>query len=482
MKCRNPECGNEDVGADDVACGRCGWKVEGNAAADGGAGAPGEPCGGTAEARGWASQCGELEVDCNVARIFMEGATVPFQMRVRLAEPVDSLWFLLKAQHLEPQRQELGEKIPLNCPYDFNLDLRLNAGSAGLHTFQLYAAYCKDGAAHCYTCRFAQGFKVFQPEQRAADVLHFYLQEGDKNYHAEPGAIIRDQSSSFESSGRKEQVEALLAQYRDRQDQARDALGGLELKPQWERVAWVACQVPEELREVFPARFCPLPARCDRLTLRRGEERLHVVGIGEGGIVRMGRNRACEVCARVCDGQGQVVERASKMIGGKHARFELGNGRVLLVDGDEKPSVNHVWLDGIQVGQPVELELDVRHVLLLGGATEDDAPLGYAATAWSVDAVRRQVGRKGGRYGELAALVLRKLKGGSEHYVFLRHACALDWLELGFRRGSGIEMAEGGLRYWDAGQQTRLAPGMPVPIQNEWRVDGYDPMFPPGEK
>lgn len=431
------------------------------------------------------SDCPDLIFNYNLSQVFLGGMNSIFDCEIIPRTPhLGDLFvhvLLEDARGLHWERKNVTVKKP---PAGKPVPVCVNYTPQGIYgqvAYTLYIGYSRGGQKQCFEATVRH--KVYPPDANARSVLGslvINIKSVLKNTGHASDPSSRISLDGLESMLQRAQEKDPISKFIDEIERARLPVA----VPLFESAYCPDCPAPAQ--DGAPPIQAELSTAADRLTLQKGNERLHLVALPPQGEIRLGRNRDCDVCARVLDMHGRLDKPACRVISRIHARFVYDPSGVTVYDGIEgDPSDFHLWLDGIRVEGFEPLALDETHLLLLGGPTERSAPLGYETTAWTVREVRRQMPRlslpPGAKDAELAALYLRKRNGGCEHFLFLWHGCAAAPLDLGVRAG-GFVRSGGGFLFYDDKRDEWLRPGNPVAGLNHWQVQEFNPLFPPHDK
>jgi hypothetical protein len=158
-------------------------------------------------------------------------------------------------------------------------------------------------------------------------------------------------------------------------------------------------------------------------------------------LLRVGRNRQCELVARHYKSDGSEDGEASRLISQFHAWFEWQNGVAAVADlglrpGESRPrpSMAGVWIDGRRIpsGSRSVFQPGTEYTVALGGAESvKEQPFTMKVRAWSLSELPRH-----GRLGETfnasvsACLTVRPITdGGDRVFVLVNHALCLGWVD-----------------------------------------------------
>ncbi len=438
------------------------------------------------------NECSDFSILCNVGSVFVEGLTVPIHFKVipLTGDVLDPILYVRSQSHkIPPKHETIEEYLVVDKVYDYSIDMFIpkDKDCVGKHTMHVYLAYRKGRETHCFRQVLTQGGHVFGMHESACEVLNLTINQ----------TMQGNDTGNANDTQKIQRVEG-LNQIREsaRGRSAYDALNGIIMEPVWEELILNRCRLPAELEALLHhcPRFEPPPPKREeanhpRVTLFVGDQPLHLQAQAASCEINLGRNRTCQICARVFNGKGHEDKQAGKSISGIHATFSCTPGQVRLLYGKPSdPMTYRMAFNDLQVrkNDPVVLPWNEPCRLLIAGETEDNALLAYEVTAWTVGKVRQECPLLPLPHNvpdqALAALFIRKLSWG-ESFLYVWHGCTLAPLGLPARAGGVVcddTHKSFALRHED--EWAWLHPGAKLPGIKGWRVAELTLLRPPNAK
>jgi len=215
-------------------------------------------------------------------------------------------------------------------------------------------------------------------------------------------------------------------------------LRGLKLEPVWTVLDLVPAHMP------LPPPPPPPDALTERLTLRLGDRRVHLLCAEE---VALGKNWRNDIATHVFNAAGSVDEERTARISRFHARIRKRPEGCCLVDGGHNPesgreqgSAHGTYVDGRNVGSLGNGRLRVGDRVTIGlGRRSDHGPpcLEFDVEVLPCDRLRRAVcgmPLAGCRESSPAGVVLKRNDGFKDREVFLVvwKCCSLSLVDPAF--------------------------------------------------
>ncbi len=218
-------------------------------------------------------------------------------------------------------------------------------------------------------------------------------------------------------------------------DSTAKQLRQLDLMPVWKTLRLVRAEPTVCIFRRMPPP--PPEAVTDRLTLRQGDLRVHLLC---GEELTLGKNWRNDIATHVFTPQGAVDEELTSRISRSHARLRRSRGGCRVVDGGydpqsgrERGSAYGTYCDGRLLGklQGTQLRAGSHASFGLARCSDDGSPcLGLDAYVWCCDPVRRRgcgLPLDGCREDGPACLVLKRTDGlrADEVFVVVWRCCPL---------------------------------------------------------
>ena len=370
------------------------------------------------------SDCQDLLVEYNQARVFLTGFTSSFNFRITPRLGVDSTLedlrlrveatgFLAEPLTYKSRLKEVRGGRPLP---EINLGLEPERSGQDIPG-EVYLSYSKDGRRHVYVGSFL--WDVYPPSESSASVIENLsvkigdiVSTGDRAGDARTTVNFLD---GLQDSGRYSKAEELRK---------------LKLPKAWNALPLGECDpgefpCPPELGEP------PFGARAATLTLETADGRLlHL--LHPRGATQLGRNRRCDIVAREMDADGTIQNGPwQSRISRFHCRIRKTGDECVILDGDDSKSSGHgTWMNGVPVSKKGKtVELDERFVLTLAGRRPGEPGVfSLDGRLWSCSAQ--------GKCGMMlhsqctpecpAALVLKRRDGVPETFFIVWQFCMGD--------------------------------------------------------
>lgn len=424
------------------------------------------------------SDCPDLVVEYNQARVFLTGFTSSFNFRINpslgagstlhdLRLRVEAPGFLPEPLSYKSRLKEIRGGRPLP---EINMGHEPDRSGQDIPG-EVYVSYSKDGRRHVYVGSFL--WDVYPPSESSATVI--------ENLSVRIGDIV----STGDRAGDARTTVSFLDGLQDKVRHSKaEELRNLKFPKAWNALPLGECDPGE-----FP---CPpamgepqFAAHTVTLTLETGDgQLLHL--FHPRGAVQLGRNRRCDIVIREMSPDGSMCEAAGRSrISRFHCRIRKTGDECTILDGDDAKSSGHgTWLNGVPVSRKGKvIGLDGRFVLTLAGRRpEEPGVLSLDGRLWSCSAQ--------GKCGMLlhsqcapdcpAALVLKRRDGVPETFLVVWRFCMGDALSTAlpgdfgsvcfFRHKNAF-----GIRYGDKEQRSEwLVPGQTLVIGGDAvKVKGY---------
>ena len=298
---------------------------------------------------------GALDVLYNSARIFVEGATVPFEFRItpRRAD-ISDLCVEVRHSHrlidrYEPEYELIqGQEMPIYLQF---------CAPPGLHgkvPFDIYVGFKLGGAQSWYLAK--QLHTVFKRKEKIGHVIETLKVEFHNELH-------QGHAGDAQVHQRLDGLDALRPRY---EDTAAD-FEHIDIAPVWTGLPLMKCHYHPPSGESGIVVYPPLPpanAIRNRLTLQTGSMRIHLLA---DTLLQLGRNSLCAIVTR---GSARDAE-----ISRFHCRIQTDSKRCWITDaaadpgGAPRPSTAGTYIDGVRLfpGQSRDLAPGGRLTLSLAG-------------------------------------------------------------------------------------------------------------------
>jgi pSer/pThr/pTyr-binding forkhead associated (FHA) protein len=268
----------------------------------------------------------------------------------------------------------------------------------------------------------------------------------------------------------------------------RDFLHLINTRPYWAPLALAECATEVDAGADAERRTVGRPGR---LALESAcGARVHLLTDARAQI---GRSRDCEILARVLDDAGRQLDEPSRRISRYHACLEWEAESCRIVDRGYhadakvwKPSASGTWVDGrrLAAGGEFRFAPGREYQVALGDPAAAGGPVfQFAARLWlarDVPNVRPGCPDLRGAPDAPACLALRRVGGPPEHYLLVRRAASLAWVDA--RCGAACVCARlDGLHFSDGHGCDPLIPGRTVRAGSlDLRVTAAKPPAPAG--
>ena len=400
-------------------------------------------------ALGEESECRDLRISIDEGRIFMEGTSIPFRLRVESLHTTINLTDI----RFRAENEELGEtrvierKLRSLSPgrhREFSVNYHPPKGFYGLMAFDWEVSYLRNGSRQVFEGQ--SEHSVYREDEDVSQVIDkvvFNIQTG----HASD-VEIKDATNFYQNLGsqNKLSVNALV-------DQARQA-------PRvWSPlVLYEATTGPGRASLSLPP---PPAAQVGRLTLSLDGSLVH---LAVGDSLSLGRDRrACDIATRIFNAHGKATSALNSHLSRRHCRLAVSGAECRVLDGGpEKGSACGTFVDGRRV-EPEGAALPRRELFRLSLA-DGDAEAAEAIHLEGRMFACRDLGcdecplprpcqdREG-----IACVILGRIDEVPEHYVLLRRFAPLGRINPRFGRLK-VGVADGGLFYQSARGADWLTP------------------------
>jgi len=334
-----------------------------------------------------------------------------------------------------------------------SIDFLPPPGMYGLKTFQWVIAYTKDGTRY----------------QFESDDVEYEIHRRDED----PKQVIRKVIYNIEISGHANDVSADF--YKDMLGKEKLSIEGLIRHARKAPSAWRELPLYEDLVVDPPMdHWSPPPppqeALVDRLTLRRGDQLIHLLA---PSMLSLGRNKVCDIVTRTVD------ELASSPQGGtpksrlsrEHSRLSLEGSSCRIFD----TSTNGTFIDGKRVGKGSSLALEPgrQYTLSLGGEHCDDECVFSARLeplACRVRGTSECSGVENCVEHSLTGLVLRRTDSVPESFALVRGCVPLREANRSLAQ-LWVRRTQGAFAYRAGQKRDWLVAGSPLTLPNGDNVE-----------
>lgn len=285
------------------------------------------------------SECDDLELHYDAARIFMEGMTLPFAFRlVPQCSGISDLSLEIHTQHGLNARKRLLRVLRSGVERAVAVDVPIKKGCIGIMTFDFILRYRAEGISRMFMV--SRTHEV-HPERNARKVFENFRIEINQGHAGD----INQNFQGLENLLRNEDWGKVFSQ--------------LQIEPRWEKLALEECEdCGGDCTDHLPPP--PDSARVDRLTLTLCGWKIHLLS---GDRLQLGRSRECDLVTRVFDASGTMPREDNLRISKRHCGLVARDGAILVVNGDlnANPGGKAVYLNG----RPVEEQEPLTDEFLL---------------------------------------------------------------------------------------------------------------------
>lgn len=418
-------------------------------------------------------------MEYNIARIFVEGVSVPFQLRVTPQRAdLDMLFVEIREIHMTEDRRvarrepddylELNESIELNLPYSPPVGLQGKE-----IPFRIYIGYSINGERHCHVAE--KLHTIFRAKEKVVNVLRDLKIEINNEIHS-------GHASDTNVHNPISSLEKLMPRPHD----PAEDISNVDIPKIWQPLSLKRCRFPGSWPNPNLSTLLgnpPPAALVTKLTLFDGMRRFH---LATGHSTVFGRHRQCDLVLRKVDSRGQPPEHSE--ISQFHGRFELEGSRCMVIDRAynpvERKPVSSSWglfINGERVStqNPQALPIDQEFRLSLAGTNDSDpGTLSFRCRIYSPRSLQ-QMGTAchADTSGDsLCGMTLSRLNGPSE-------VTAVVWRDMPLRAldpqlGEGCFCAHrGGFVMRTSTRCEWMIPGQAIIVNNrEIRVSEYQPL------
>ncbi len=417
----------------------------------------------------------DLQVEYNIARIFVEGVSVPFQLRITPQRAdIDMLFVEIRHNEQPVARREPDDYIELNEAIELNLPYSPQIGLQGKEVpFRIYVGYSINGERHCHAAE--RLHTIFRAKEKIKNVLRDIKIDINTQIHSGPASDtnVHNPISALEHLAPKP-------------DDPAEDIRNVDIPPVWQHLhlrrckfqgSWPRANLSTLLGNPSPA------ALATKLTLFDGSRRVHLL---TGTSTVLGRNRLCDLVVREVDSHGIPPKQSG--ISQFHGRFEMEGSRCLIIDRAYSPTAKEpvssslgLFVNGerISTQNPLALPIDQDFRISMAGTKENEpGTLSYRCRIYSPRSLQ-QMGAAchADTSGDaLCGMTLVRLGGPAE-------VTALVWRDLPLRAldpqlGEGCFCAHrGGYVLRSGGKCEWIIPGLSLHLAGrELRVSEYHPL------
>lgn len=399
-----------------------------------------------------------FHIEHDQGRVFMVGQTMNF--RFALTPLVDALSNVFVAVVFEGCGRKVEIKqlnwIPCKGERRELRNINFSAPEAGSLGFSFYFGFRHEGMEHVLE---ADGeYKVWPSFSRAQDVIRNLEINIQNSGHA----------ADFDLSGIREQLrpDERLEEIIDKLHRMPPRWSALRLYGSNWRPPRIDRMAPGILAPVELKGCPPVSVQADRLTLRTGDQCVHLLS---GDRIRLGKNRQNDVVTRLFE-NGQSSSSINSKISRYHCTIEREGEKCFVVDrGDypedgARPSAYGVFLDGrrIPANGRSEIKANKQFRLTLAGADSAlQGVLGFDLETWSCPSGMRRICGRSCKARQTGSVVLRRHDSIPETYLLLWECFSMGVLDP-LLEGIVVWRQQDGYGYATADQEGWLEPGMVI--------------------
>jgi pSer/pThr/pTyr-binding forkhead associated (FHA) protein len=402
--------------------------------------------------------CPLFNVEHDQNRVFVVGQTMNFRFALTpLAEGLSDVFVavVFEGRGRKVEVKRLGW-IPCQGERRELKNINFDAPEAGSLGFSFYFGFTHNGEEVVFE---ADGeHKVWPSHARARDVVHNLEINIQNSGHA----------TDFNLSGIKDQLasEETLEEVIDRLHRIPPLWSGLPLYASTWRPPRQCRQETTTLVPVSLWGAAPSAAKVDRLTLRIGGRRLHLLS---DEVIRMGKNRNNDIVTRLYK-NGQAPRDLNSKISRYHCVIEREGKHCYLADRGVHPgegshaSAFGVFLDGDRISPNGRSKLDTRHrstITLAGADARNPGIFALEAEVWSCSSAMRRICKRTCESRKVSSLILRRRDALPETYIALWECFALGAADPDFD-GIIVWREDQGFGYATADAEGWLEPGLTI--------------------
>jgi hypothetical protein len=426
------------------------------------------------------SQCEDLHIQYNTARIFVEGMILPFDFKITpRVDEITDICIEIRCSDYARVSDEPPEEPTKDFIMPVHLAFRAPKGlPGGLLPFEIYVGYRKAGKQAWFVTRQVHTVHAAgENAGRAIENVQIEIQNHIEQGHATDLHLNQDMSE-------------YLAQLKaNHLDTSVEQLARIDLPEVWTTLTMIRCRKQSWQERIFPPsrQSTPPTEACrTRLTLRREQVKWHL--LSETSLV-LGMHRTSDIVTRF---RGNLFS-LSKFISRSHCRIERTGTSWRVLDGNYntnlrslKPSLRGTFLDGrpLDVDEGAELVPGQMHTITLGPSESGSYPpfqLDLDVLAWEdIRTDERMLLDESGRYAQTPpALIIRSPFIPDEIFVLLWHILPLRRLDSRLHSLCCVRRTEAYQLCGAGCDCTWLTPGENVHLlKQSFAVSDYDQTIP----
>ena len=277
------------------------------------------------------SECADLDVRFNAARILMEDASYPIEFQITpRCEGIKKLKIFIAGQHGLKFEGRCRSKLKLGVERGITLDVQIPKGLRGMLSFEVTVEYQLDHKVHRFGA--VRSTEVYARDLNSIQSLAINIQQ-EAREAGDNGSINMD---GVEKLAERGDWSAVLKELAKR-------------PPQWAELLLEeydgddgGCGSMSCMGLVGEA---PLQARLSRMTIEASGKKIHLIS---GDRVQLGRNRDSDIVTRIFDEAGSMPREENLYISKFHCGFVKEGAAVKIQDGSVKARdpKEKTWLNG----------------------------------------------------------------------------------------------------------------------------------------
>lgn len=296
------------------------------------------------------SECEDLTIYFNTARVLMEDASFPFEFRVLPKhDGLDHLKITVSSQQGTRSAGSLRRSLKIGKERDLSVDVPIPAGRRGMLTFDIAVEYRKDGQLCRYECIWRS--EVYPREAQCIQNLVIDIKQ-TQGHAGDIGNVNMSGIEQLAQNGNWREVLSELS----------------KILPKWKELALEECGNFNSVCS-FDCRGLladpPSEAKQQKLTLETGGKKIHLIS---GDRIQLGRSREADLVTRIFDEVGNMPREENLYVSKAHCGLVRSGSSVKLQDGSlaTGETKGKTWLNGTPVRGGQELPSGTGFVISFG--------------------------------------------------------------------------------------------------------------------